>query len=132
MILAAVNPFVFTGGGVVGGVLLLAALSKAVPRAWTSIKVMAKLPLIIDGIAKEFSPNSGATMKDQINRVEMTMNDFKKTYDDRSQAHEARLYNLDTSVAAIRDELGMKAATKDLLALGTRVMNLEGKVGEGK
>lgn len=129
--LAAVNPFIFTGGGVVGGIILLATLSKAVPRAWTSVKTLARLPLIIDGIAKEFSPNSGTTMKDQINRVERTVNDFQKSYENRSQQHEARLYNLDQTVEKIHSELVMKADAKDLVALGVRVLNLENKAAPG-
>jgi hypothetical protein len=52
--------------GMVIVVLALAKLGDAVPRAWGFVKATARVPLILESIFEEFTPNGGGSLRDKV------------------------------------------------------------------
>ena len=66
------------GGVVVGVVVALAALYKALPGAWGFVKAAARVPATIEAIYHEFSPNEGGSLRDAVNRIEGDVGELKE------------------------------------------------------
>lgn len=54
---------------VLGGVILLGAALKALPPVWSFVKALAKMPLTLEAVFHEFSPNNGGSMRDAVDRL---------------------------------------------------------------
>lgn len=56
---------------VLAGVFLLGKLRDELPKAWSFVVAAAKVPTVLEQIVHEFSPNSGSSMRDSLNRLEI-------------------------------------------------------------
>lgn len=54
----------------IGALILIAGGIKALPTIWQFVVAAGQAPLVIQNVAKEFSPNGGGSMRDAINRIE--------------------------------------------------------------
>ena len=54
---------------ILAGVVLLAAAIAAVPTLWRALRAAARVPSILEGVAAEFSPNGGHSLRDSIDRL---------------------------------------------------------------
>lgn len=52
-----------------GVLALVAGAIAAFPVFWRAVKVAARAPFIIEGMAREFSPNGGSSLRDGIDRL---------------------------------------------------------------
>lgn len=51
------------------GIIAFGAFASALPPVWRFVRATAKVPSMIESIVHEFSPNSGSSMRDAINRL---------------------------------------------------------------
>jgi hypothetical protein len=63
------SPTLGVVGGILGGIILLAGAIKALPTVWEFVKALARVPLTVERMHAEFSPNGGGSLRDAIDRV---------------------------------------------------------------
>lgn len=64
------DPAATTIGAILGGIILLGGAVKAMPAVWSFVKAAAKGPTILERMYAEFSPNSGTSLRDAVNRLD--------------------------------------------------------------
>lgn len=64
---------------ILGFVVLLGAAVKAIPALWTFTRAAARVPLTMEAILTEFSPNGGGSMRDSINTLKDDAAHLRKT-----------------------------------------------------
>jgi len=74
---------------VLAGIILLGGAIKALPTIWSFIKAAAKVPIVVESVAAEFSPNGGSSLRDAVNRIE--------------HQHGERLTAIEKRLAALED-----------------------------
>ncbi len=71
-----------------GAVAVVGAAAAAVPVIWRAIRAMAKVPGILDGVAAEFTPNGGSSLKDGINRLASAAEQQTKAFNEHIEKDE--------------------------------------------
>lgn len=61
---------------VCGVIIALGGATMAMPVLWRALRTAAKAPAMVEQMVKEFSPNSGSTMRDSMDRMEFRLNEL--------------------------------------------------------